>query len=400
MTIARERTDPVKVQPPQQVAEPPFASFWMGGFESASHINRAGVRVDMIAATQHDRLAQVDYGLLRDAGIRTAREGFRWHLVEATPGRYNFASAQPIVDAADRHRIQVVWTLLHYGWPDDLDLLGPDFVPRFAAFAREAARFLGPARHGGPRWYAPVNEISFLSWAAGEVGYIHPFHLDRGWEVKCQLVRAALAATDAIREVDPDARFLHCDPLIGIIPPAERPDLQEEVDSRNRLQYQAWDMITGRLAPELGGAEHYLDVVGANFYHANIWEWPEGYTIWEQRRGDPRWPRFHQLLDGLHRRYRRPILVAETSHFGSGRAAWLSYVAEEVEIAIRAGVPLSGICLYPVIDRPDWDNPDHWHHSGIWDLSPDHSGTLIRRPCPEYLGEFHRLAHRWRQASA
>ncbi len=35
-----------------------FDSFWMGGFEAATHINGAGRRLDMLAATQHD--VQVD----------------------------------------------------------------------------------------------------------------------------------------------------------------------------------------------------------------------------------------------------------------------------------------------------------------------------------------------------
>ena len=32
-----------------------FSSFWGAGFESACHINKAGVRLDMVASTQHDR---------------------------------------------------------------------------------------------------------------------------------------------------------------------------------------------------------------------------------------------------------------------------------------------------------------------------------------------------------
>ena len=38
----------------------PLRSFWIGGFESACHINRAGCRLDLAAATQHDRFADAD----------------------------------------------------------------------------------------------------------------------------------------------------------------------------------------------------------------------------------------------------------------------------------------------------------------------------------------------------
>ena len=42
-----------------------FDSFWMGGFESACQINTRGVRIDMLAATQHDLRVDDDYRLVR-----------------------------------------------------------------------------------------------------------------------------------------------------------------------------------------------------------------------------------------------------------------------------------------------------------------------------------------------
>ena len=39
---------------------------------------------------------------------------------------------------------------------------------------------------------------------------------------------------------------------------------------------------------------------------------------------------------------------------------------------------ISPLIIYPIIDRPDWDNLDHWHNSGLWDLLPDEHGTLRR----------------------
>ena len=36
-------------------------------------------------------------------------------------------------------------------------------------------------------------------------------------------------------------------------------------------RYQAWDMLEGRLHPELGGAPEYLDIVGVNYYPWNQW---------------------------------------------------------------------------------------------------------------------------------
>src|SRR4051812_41342744 len=69
-----------------------FRSFWMGGFESACHVNRAGVRLDMLCATQHDRFVAVDYALLPTMRVSTARDTLRWHRIEAVRGVYDFAS--------------------------------------------------------------------------------------------------------------------------------------------------------------------------------------------------------------------------------------------------------------------------------------------------------------------
>src|SRR4051812_6461751 len=187
-----------------------FDSFWIGGFEAATHVNRAGRRLDMIAATQHDRQIDLDYTNLTQMGIRTVRDAVRWHLIDHH-GEYDFSSLAPMVAAAERHGIQVIWTLCHYGWPDDLDVFGPDFVPRFAAFASAVARFIDANSRRIPT-FSPVNEISFFSWAAGEVGWFHPFGTGRGVELKRRLVEASIAACDAIWSVDRRARIVHVDP--------------------------------------------------------------------------------------------------------------------------------------------------------------------------------------------
>ena len=93
-------------------------------------------------------------------------------------------------------------------------------------------------------------------------------------------------------------------------------------------------MLSGRLAPELGGDRTYLDVLGVNFYHDNQWEHPGGRKIaWHIHPRDGRWVPFHQLFKRTYDRYRRPIFVGETSHVGSGRAEWLREMAEELVLA-------------------------------------------------------------------
>src|SRR3954465_15521087 len=77
-----------------------FDSFWLGGFESACQINTRGVRIDMLAATQHDALALQDYQRVHGIGIRVVRDGVRWPCVETAPGQYDWSTFLPMVRAA------------------------------------------------------------------------------------------------------------------------------------------------------------------------------------------------------------------------------------------------------------------------------------------------------------
>jgi hypothetical protein len=381
------------MQEQQPVLDPPlFRSFWLAGFESACQITRAGRRLDMIAVTQHDRQAAGDYARLRELGIRAARDGIRWPLIERG-GCYDFASLTPMAQAACEHGVQMIWNICHYGWPDDLDIFAPAFVDRFARFCRAVARFMADQSDEVP-FYTPINEISFLSWAAGSQGYIYPCARDRGFELKSQLIRAAIAGCEAIWDVDPRARFVHVDPLIHVVAPRGRPDLAEAAAGQRAGQFEAWDMLAGYAHPELGGAPRYLDIMGLNFYHANQWEHPgdnaNARLRWEDSPRDERWVPLHKLLAEVYERYRRPLFLSETSHFGVGRGPWIAEVAVEVGHALTAGVPIEGICIYPILDRPDWDELDHWHNSGLWDLVPGPGGELRRVLNPEYAAELRR----------
>lgn len=359
----------------------------MAGFESACHINGQRQRLDMIRATQHDRFVDDDYRRLAELGIRSVRDTARWHLIERTPGVFDFASMDPMLKAATRHGIQIVWDLCHYGWPDGLDVFTPSFVDRYARFARVLATHVRHQSDDVPL-YTPVNEISFFAWAAGEVGWFHPYGKERGGELKRQLIRACIAGINAIWDVDSRARIVVVEPVIHVVPPATRPELAAEAMAYRNSQFEACDMLRGALCPELGGESRYLDVVGVNFYHDNQWEHPGGRRIaWHVHPRDVRWRPFHCLLQEVYDRYRRPIFVGETSHVGSGRAEWLRELTAEMERALEAGVPVEAVCLYPVIDRFEWENPQHWHNSGLWDYSPDAAGNLVRVLNEPYAAE-------------
>ncbi|MDI1310345.1 MAG: NAD(P)-binding protein [Methylotenera sp.] len=343
-----------------------FASFWMAGYEGADHINGAGISLAMNEANRHASRAYDDYLLLSELGIRTVRESIGWRLVEKN-GHFDFSSILLRAKAAKELGIQINWTFCHYGWPLDIDVYSPQFIERFAQYCRHAVTFLSDYIGEIPI-YSPINEISFASWAAAanKFACIHAEN-DGGARLKRQLVRATIRGCDEIWKLQPKARILQCDPLIRVGAPQGWPVMEGTATSYNLSQYEAWDMICGKLEPELGGAPQYLDIVGINYYHNNQWG-VEAQFPWHL--GDTRRIPFHQMLMEVYQRYQRPLIIAETSHVGSGRGAWIREIAQETILAKQHGVNIDGICLYPALDRPDWENEHHWHHSGVWDIEP------------------------------
>ena len=169
---------------------------------------------------------------------------------------------------------------------------------------------------------------------------------------------------------------------------APNPGLTEPARRQRDSQYEAWDMIGGKVEPELGGDTRFLDIIGVNYYAANQWEVPGGTKLhWDAGSNDERWVPLPHLLTEVYRRYHRPIFMAETSHYGTGRAAWLREVTEGVYQARQAGVPMEGVCLYPILDRFDWEDPTHYHNSGLFDYRSYTNGCFERVLNEEYAAE-------------
>jgi beta-glucosidase/6-phospho-beta-glucosidase/beta-galactosidase len=330
-----------------------FDSFFQAGFECSSHRRTDGVRLDLIGATSHDRHVLGDYRQCSELGFRTLRDGLRWHLIEKTPGGYDWSSWLPMLEAAEQIGMQVIWDLFHYGSPDHVDQGSPDFPKKFAEFAVAALEFRESVTKQPPL-ICPFNEINFVCWAV-ESGYFPQVGpKKRGW-LKRQLVTAWIAATKAIRKQWPRAIVVGAEPLIHVAPHDRRRSTMREAEQNRSGMFEAYDWILGKAEPALGGDRSQIDVIGLNYYPHNQWYW-KGPTV---PMGHHEYRPLADMLVEVAERYEKPLFLSETGAEGSGRPAWLHYVCDEVREAMRRGVQIEGICIYPVTAYPGWDNSRH-----------------------------------------
>ncbi|MDB5250961.1 MAG: hypothetical protein JWP27_130 [Flaviaesturariibacter sp.] len=370
-----------------------FKTFLIGGYECADLINKFGERVDLLRKTSHDTHVIEDYTRLAAAGIKTVREGIRWSVVEKIPGVYDFTEVRNRLLAAQRTGIQQLWDICHFGYPDGLSPTHPHFASRLAALCKA---FTELYRHQteDPLIITPINEISFLSWLGGDARGTVPFSINAGFDQKYHLCKAAIQGIAAIRSIDPAAQIMMVEPLVRVHPKPGEPTC-ESITAFNEAQFQAMDIITGRMCAELGGRPDFMNIAGFNFYYNNQWEHEGSVLGWctVKRRAS-----FAELLADAAKRYQVPVALSETGHFGEDRCAWMNQITDDCIRAMEMGVDLRGVCLYPVLDRPDWDYPESLIPCGIWsynrigERSTDEKLLETVQSCHSTLEAFYMLA--------
>lgn len=360
--------------------ENPFKTFWMAGFECSDQLNSSGNRVDLLEMTAHIELINEDYARLRSLHIESVREGIRWSVVEPRPYQYNFEKVAEMIRAGKENGIQQIWDVCHFGYPDDLSPFHPHFVSRFVALCEAFVAFLADSNPDEPILITPINEVSFISWLGGEVGATTPYCVRNGWELKYALMKAYIAAAKAMKRMSSLVRIVTTEPLVNMVTSLEptEEDLERAI-YENELQYQAVDMLYGHICPELGGSPELVDIIGFNYYYNNQWILGNyEFLDWNSPVPDPRWRALSDMLQAGYLRYNKPIVLSETSHPKEDRPIWIRMIARECAKVIEKEIPLFGVCIYPIIDRPDWDHPHIWHHSGLWDtdFSDKHARVL------------------------
>jgi hypothetical protein len=65
-------------------------------------------------------------------------------------------------------------------------------------------------------------------------------------------------------------------------------------------------------------------------------------------------------------------------------------VCEEVHAASQSGVPIEGICLYPIVNHPGWEDDRHCHN-GLCDYADEAGEREIYRPLGDELQRWGRI---------
>jgi hypothetical protein len=371
-----------------------FPTFFMAGFECSTFIWKDRQRKDYVALTGHDRFFEQDYDCVEDLGCAVVREAARWPLIDRGKD-YDWSSFDPFAKALTAREMTAIWDLCHYGFPDECSPLDDDCLRRFTDYARAVAKRVKELCKP-PFFFTPINEITFLSGAATDMGWMYPFAKGRYDDMKRALCKMSIEGAKAIREVIPDARMVHVDPLIYEVPEeGGDQELAREAHENTYVKaFEAWDILAGKKNPELGGAPDILDIVGVNVYHYSQAQLKADKSRQALGPRDPRRKPLSEMLMTAWERYRRPVIIGETSGYQDRRDEWLRMVMEESLKALNDGIDLQGVCLYPAVDIPDWLS-GKMAQIGIYDLRDlDQCERVEHAPYIRELRNWqHRLEH-------
>lgn len=337
----------------------------IGGFESTflpAHDR------DIFETTQHDLRWREDLRLLSNSGIVRLRYPVRWHRVEETEGSYDWSTTDEVLGFLRDEGFRPIVDLVHHTsyprWLSDgfADARFGDAYLRYAeAFARRypwieeytlfnepfSTLFLSgheaiwPPYHSGLQGFVDliVNVLPAVAEASRLYRTLLP-HARHVWVDTCEFHTGSDAAGQSYADMANERRFLVLDAFLG-----------RDYDDGGQLARDLEPVGGERLKGLVPG---FVDVLGLDYYAHCQWNFSiEG--------GSTPTPTPLPLADQIGQyweRYGLPCMVTETNVRGhtSDRATWFKYVLEQCEIAQERGVPLEGLCWFPVIDSTDWDS--------------------------------------------
>jgi beta-glucosidase/6-phospho-beta-glucosidase/beta-galactosidase/glycosyltransferase involved in cell wall biosynthesis len=364
------------------------------------------MKVDQFEWTQHDRFWKEDLRRAREeAGITTMRYAFPWHVLEPTPGHFNWDYADERMAEFKKLGIDLMLDVMHFGTPTYLKQAVGD--PEFPeALERFAGEMVNRYRDQVKIW-CPFNEPLVSALFSGDLGFWPPYH--RKWRgympVLSRVVQAVSRGIKAIRTAMPEATVLLCDASENF--KTREPGLQAETKRRNLRRFIVMDLLTGRVDRDhplytwvhsYGMSELDLqwfrenpqqpDILGLDYYPHSDWQLETKVGIVKQRRADNPIG-LHGAATQYWDRYGIPLMLTETSIDGKpiNREIWLEKTVDDIRQLREEGVPMLGFIWWPLLDQLDWDGAmthriGKIHEVGLFNLHRQPGGILKRTTTP------------------
>jgi hypothetical protein len=325
------------------------------------------VRVDELAASGHLERQDADLADVAGLGVRWWRYGMPWRLTEPEPGVYDWSLWDRAFAACERHGLEPVVDLCHFGLPDHYPgFCDPAWVDGFLRYVDE---FL--ARYPEPRFFTPVNEPSITAQCSGRWGLWNDRRASRRDHFRA-LAHCTLANVEAIARITADREGWWIGAEAFGCHVAATPDDEPAAREARELEQLVWDLHFGvepaasvadvadlvpaavldRIAAHPIGTERV--VAGHDVYPVSVHlhgEREEPLTLEERVAAyDAEARRWYQ-------RYGRPFWVAETSNLGlpvGDGPRWLTALVDVLDGLAADGLPVRGICWYSRGDQVDW----------------------------------------------
>jgi len=338
---------------------------------------KAGHRaLDEYALMGHYEQWRTDLSLVKETGISAVRWGIPWYRVEPAKGEFDWSWTDQVIPYLVHDlKVTPIVDLMHYGCPFWLqNEFANEAYPR--AVADYAAAFADRYKHL-VRFLTPLNEPLVNALMCGKRGQWPPYlKEDSGYvRILLQIVRGVLNTVEGLKQIDPG--FIIVQVEATGLSRAIRHDLEPLAIEQQRRGYLYYDLITGSVKPahplygwllscgataseleEIAARRIPIEILGMNFY-------PQWSTqqIYMNRRGrlcfrpiEHDGAGFISLIEDYYERYRTPIMITETSAFGSDevRSRWLSESVAAVKSLRSRGVPIVGFTWFPLFTMVDW----------------------------------------------
>lgn len=332
----------------------------------------------------HYRRYREDFDIAQQLNHTMHRFSIEWSRIEPQPGVYDEAELQhykEVVRALKARDIEPMVTLFHFSLPSWMEARGGWTSPRNLASWRAYVTKVVEAIGGDVKYWCTINEPEVFSTFSYGLGFWPPQQrnfLAAARSYATILPRAHIAAYRIIKRHNPHAQ-------VG--------------SAKNNMWYQAQGKILSPVLERLTTwwANHvyldkikkYQDYVGLNYYFKyNLKGF--GGEIDQQNPSEMGWGLHPEgltvLLEDLHKRYSKPIIVTECGLADSSdelRAWYLKEALRAVHRASEAGVQVQGFMYWSLLDNFEWDK-GFWPQFGLVSVDRKTMKRTIRPSAYEY----------------